>query len=368
MLRAFFLFALVTALFAVTGCDGQNQTQATQTETPGGSRGISLYPLSTPPPPPAQPIQSGQVQYSTPAPGYVTPYGAMTYQTSPVPPAYTATTYPAASVSAPGYCTPTYCPPPETQSYTPTTLVIPDPPVVIDNVYYPSTTGVTTYGGGASYTSTTTYSTGTYAAPAASPYAGLSTYSATPTYSSTYTASSYTATTAPQVTTYPSTTTTTYTTTYPAPGPVTTTYPAPDPVTTTYTTTTPTYSSPPLVPTYGSPETVAAMTSPLTPAVGGYQLVPAPDIPPRSHPNDAGPSQWFEILRPGNGPIRIGRVSSTCVCVGVRVPNRHIAAGERALIEARTLTRPPARNLTYGIYVNVEEPEKTVLDADVTLP
>ncbi len=100
---------------------------------------------------------------------------------------------------------------------------------------------------------------------------------------------------------------------------------------------------------------------------GEIRLVPAPDVPPGMHPNDAGPSQWFEIVRPGNGPLRIGRVSATCVCVGVRVPRRHIAAGERALVEARILTRPKVNNLTYGIYVNIAEPEQTVVDADVTV-
>lgn len=91
------------------------------------------------------------------------------------------------------------------------------------------------------------------------------------------------------------------------------------------------------------------------------------DVPPGDHPNDALPSQWYEILRPGNGPIRIGRVSSTCVCVSVRVPNRFIAAGERALIEARIVKRPPANNLTYGVFVNMLEPTQQTLDADITI-
>jgi hypothetical protein len=97
------------------------------------------------------------------------------------------------------------------------------------------------------------------------------------------------------------------------------------------------------------------------------RLVPAPDVPPGFHPNDAGPSQWFEVIRPNNAAIRIGRVSATCVCVGVRVPKRHIAAGERALVEARIVTRPQVNNLTYGIYVNIAEPVQTVVDADVTI-
>ncbi|MCC8191382.1 MAG: hypothetical protein LIP77_12240 [Planctomycetes bacterium] len=108
--------------------------------------------------------------------------------------------------------------------------------------------------------------------------------------------------------------------------------------------------------------------SPTPASVNEYRLVPALDVPPGIHPNDAAPSQWYEVLRPGNGPIRIGRVSSTCVCVGVRVPNRHVAAGERALIEARTLSRTPVRNVTYGLYVNIMEPDQLILDADILIP
>lgn len=118
---------------------------------------------------------------------------------------------------------------------------------------------------------------------------------------------------------------------------------------------------------YQNPQPTYQAAGNFAPVAGNYQLVPAPDIPPGNHPNDYGPSQWFEIIRPDNAPIRIGRVSSTCFCVGVRVPNRHIGYGERALIEARTMTKPPARTVTYGIFVNIAEPQTMVLDADVTV-
>ncbi len=165
---------------------------------------------------------------------------------------------------------------------------------------------------------------------------------------------------APAVTTAPAQPVVTY------PAPIVTTVPAvPAQPTATYT-----YSNPPSV-TYSAPATAyspAAVTETATVReVGGLQLVPATDIPPGNHPEDAAPSQWFEILRPGNGPLRIGRVSATCVCVGVRVPKRSIAAGERALIEARTLTKPPRNNLTYGIFVNIVEPQTVMLDTDVTI-
>ncbi|MDR1612874.1 MAG: hypothetical protein LBT97_08840 [Planctomycetota bacterium] len=106
--------------------------------------------------------------------------------------------------------------------------------------------------------------------------------------------------------------------------------------------------------------------SAFAPQTGGMQLVRAYDIP-STRTGDAAPAQWFEIVRPGNGPLRIGRVSSSCVCVGVRVPNRFIAQGERALVEARVLSRPPADNLTYVISVGTIEPRESILTADVTI-
>ncbi|MDR3210828.1 MAG: DUF1573 domain-containing protein [Planctomycetota bacterium] len=98
---------------------------------------------------------------------------------------------------------------------------------------------------------------------------------------------------------------------------------------------------------------------------GGYQLRPATDIPPGNHPSDAAPSQWFEIIRPGGAPLRIGRVTSACVCVGVRVPKRVIGQGERALIELRAVAKPPRWGLEYAFFVNVAEPVKETLEAGV---
>lgn len=96
-------------------------------------------------------------------------------------------------------------------------------------------------------------------------------------------------------------------------------------------------------------------------------LVPANDIPGVTHPGDAGPSQWFEIIRPGMGPLRVGRLSASCVCVGARISKRQFAAGERALVEARTLTAPPRDNLTYVLFANILEPTQQMLSADVTI-
>ncbi len=123
-------------------------------------------------------------------------------------------------------------------------------------------------------------------------------------------------------------------------------------------------SAPGAQPAAGEPQSAVAGVAA---ARGGYRLVPAPDVPPGNHPGDFGPSQWFEVVRPGNGPVRVGRLSVTCTCVGARIPKRHYGAGERILVEARMISKPARNNLTYGLYVNILEPVETVVDADVTL-
>ena len=384
-------FSLAAALLVlVIGCSGESPGDTAQADS-SRSR-VPLYPLSAPPP-------DGQMGQTAQDAG--DPFGG--------------TTFAAASTSYGG--TANYCPPegcPETLPLTPTypSPVVPlgDPPVIVNNTYQPGTAAFVPatstpapavavaeryrspydplferYG---QYGYTTTYAqpynpslaattTISYAVePVATSYVSEPyTVTQTATYSAPVYDPNVNVYSAPATTT--TTTTTTYSTGYAAGYDYTpsASMMAPVPATsqTTYyaaTTTSPAPYTP--MTTYTQPATTPVSFAP--PAIdasagqGGYRLVPALDVPPGNHPNDAGPSQWFEVIRPGNGPIRIGRVSSTCVCVGVRVPNRFVAAGERALIEARTLTRTPVRNVTYGVYVNIMEPEKMVLDADILIP
>ena len=135
----------------------------------------------------------------------------------------------------------------------------------------------------------------------------------------------------------------------------------------------PTYSAP--AEAQPPPETIASaplpvLAAPAYPIPGealALRLVPAPDIPPENRPGDVTASQWFEVVRPMGMQLRIGRLSTTCVCVRARAPKRLVLPGERALIEVRTVSRPPANNVTYGLYVQVLEPESVTLDTDVTV-
>ncbi|MDR2390964.1 MAG: hypothetical protein LBE84_04700 [Planctomycetota bacterium] len=112
---------------------------------------------------------------------------------------------------------------------------------------------------------------------------------------------------------------------------------------------------------------LAAPAYPIPGEIVALQLTPAPDIPPENRPGDATPSQWFEVLRPMDTQLRIGRLSTTCVCVRARAPKRLIPPGERALIEVRTVSRPPVNNVAYGLYVQILEPENVTLDTDVVV-
>lgn len=380
-MRAITLIILVFFTLLAGGCGDKPPAQAEARPDPIRQGNMSLYPLSMAEP--VRPLENYATRPADFAPSY-TPTYAQSYtqpygqtQTS-VPVGYTDPAgYSGYATAAGGYCEVT-----PTSPYMPTTLVVPDPPVIVNE------------GGRSQFYASSPYQSTPYSAPystvpvgttysSETSYAPTSYAPTTVTTATTYDAGTYTTTTTsytPPTASYvavPTSTVSTYSsgTTYPA---VSTTYPISTPMAT------PSYSpavyqAPPA--TYYSPSPLSVPASPLPVSYGQplpaadfasagvttMQLVPAPDVPPGNHPSDYGPSQWFEILRPGNGPMRIGRVSSTCVCVGVRVPKRFVAAGERALIEARTMTKPPYSTVTYGIYVNVIEPQKTVLDVDVTV-
>lgn len=414
-------------LAAVVGCGNNNNNSSSngtrrpppdQARAPETGSRVNLYPMSGPAPAANQPqgyapTRITAAQYTpdqtsyAPSPTYSAtpasyqPLSSTTYSTQPVaygpnasPRPYSNTTASYSSTPAPfaggagsgAFNTPSgYCTFEDVTAYSNPNVPMGDPPVVINNpgggVMYagpsaraplqPDAKPGLSYGtvegtadiarpiGPTStpYTSSS-YSTTTYPTTAYAPT--VQTVPATTTYSTT---------TAPVVTTSstysPTLSSTTTTTTYMTPGQAT--YVAMP--TTTYQTTSSGVTTSSAYPSTTAP--MAAVPASYTPggaaSAGQYKLVPALDVPPGKRPNDAAPSQWFEIVRPDNGPIRIGRVSATCVCVGVRVPERQVGAGQRALIEARILTKPPVNNLTYGIYVGVVDPVQTTLDTDITI-
>lgn len=413
-MRALFLIMALGSLALTIGCDSRN-TYAYQPQEQTAAIGpprVNLYPLTAPPADSVQPMQGYAPTRISAASTQYAPSGAPAYaggtQTA-VAPNYQQPTYrPGMGVTEP-FPTGNYCPPwmpagsvctieNVTAGMNPV-VPIGDPPVIVNNLDT-----------GATYTTTFPVQQQQYAQPAYQrpPTYAAPTYPAQPTTYPTVSATGYTNVPASYSTQQSQTAAT-----YAAPAAGTQPFPtgaycppwAPAGSNCTVENMTPgmnpvvPINDPPVIvnsPTYAPPavtqpssfgapyanqplsavgSSYGAASSGSTPPVdmaaayGAAQLrlAPAPDVPPGNRPGDAAPSQWFEIIRPGNGPIRIGRVSSTCVCVSVRVPNRFIAAGERALVEARIVSRPPVNNLTYGIYVNVMEPVQATLDADVTI-
>lgn len=346
------------ALLAFAGCCGQMQDTYVSKckDAPTYEQASYQEPAPPPPPAPAPAPQTAQVSERAGVRVSMLPLSSPPYRGSEPPRtvfAETPDTY-AYAPQPSGVCQ--VVPPGSTIFSEPPTVTVSSTGQVIDST--PATYRTTAPGYPADYG--TVYA----AAPVSAPvtvYESQS-YSALPGggYTQTTTTSFYSepAIIAPAVLTEP-------TMTYPA-----ATYGQPVVTETTYTVSEPLTFTPavynPDAP-FGA-GTASGGFAPAVPATtGGLMLVPATDIPPGIHPNDALPSQWFEVVRPGNGPLRIGRVSSTCVCVSVRVPKRHIEQGERALIEARIVSRPPANNLTYGIFVNTVEPVQQTLDSDITI-
>ena len=107
----------------------------------------------------------------------------------------------------------------------------------------------------------------------------------------------------------------------------------------------------------------AAPPTILDPA-NSIQFVAATDIPGQQRPGDHALSQWFEIVRPGNGPVEIGRLYTSCSCLSIEAPERNIPAGRRALVEVRIVSPPPgAEGAGYMIFATVtvgRNPPETV--------
>ncbi|MDR0363182.1 MAG: hypothetical protein LBJ46_10950 [Planctomycetota bacterium] len=97
----------------------------------------------------------------------------------------------------------------------------------------------------------------------------------------------------------------------------------------------------------------------------GFSIAPARDPQPRQYSHDPGPTQAFEIVRPGQGPIRIGRLHTSCSCLELSAAKRDFAQGERALLELRNVKPTVGGGATYSFFVQITEPVRETLRYDV---
>lgn len=97
----------------------------------------------------------------------------------------------------------------------------------------------------------------------------------------------------------------------------------------------------------------------------GYTIVPAADIPLSGYTEDLAPPQVFEIIRPGMGPVTVGRLMSSCGCLLVTMEKKEFAQGERAVILVRNVKPTVKDGATYAFFVQLEKPIKDALQCDL---
>lgn len=97
---------------------------------------------------------------------------------------------------------------------------------------------------------------------------------------------------------------------------------------------------------------------------GGYRLIPITDIHPAALPSDLSPAQAFEIVRPMDRPVTIGRLFTSCSCIQLEAAKRTFGPGERAILILRNIRPTPASGQVYAVFVQVTHPVRATLRVD----
>lgn len=99
----------------------------------------------------------------------------------------------------------------------------------------------------------------------------------------------------------------------------------------------------------------------------GYQLVPAPQAGTRFIVGDEAPAQMFELVRPADDPVTLGRIFTSCSCIQVEAPKRFYEPGERIFLTLRNIRPTPPAGQMYAFYVHVTSPVSATLRQDLFL-
>ncbi len=94
----------------------------------------------------------------------------------------------------------------------------------------------------------------------------------------------------------------------------------------------------------------------------GFRLVPVSEV---YVSGDESPARVYEIIRPNNERITIGRLNTSCSCVQLEAEKSVFQRGERALVTLRNVRATPPNGQNYAFYVQVTSPIRTTLRADL---
>lgn len=96
----------------------------------------------------------------------------------------------------------------------------------------------------------------------------------------------------------------------------------------------------------------------------GFSVQPAPDVAAQTHAGDLSPTQVFEIMRPSDKPVTIGRLFTSCSCIQLETNKRTFRPGERAVLQLRNIRPTPPQGQVYAIFVQITSPIRTTLRFD----
>lgn len=96
----------------------------------------------------------------------------------------------------------------------------------------------------------------------------------------------------------------------------------------------------------------------------GFRINPAFDHSGGIIEGDLAPVQAFEIMRPLNEAVTIGRLYTSCTCIQLEAPKRNFAVGERAILQLRNTRPTPVNGQIYAIYVQITSPVRATLRFD----
>ena len=99
-------------------------------------------------------------------------------------------------------------------------------------------------------------------------------------------------------------------------------------------------------------------------AAGGYFLRPVSGVSQAFISGDEAPAQLFEIVRPNNQPISIGRLHTSCSCVQLEAAKSTFEAGEPAILTLRNVRPTPPNGQGYALYVQIVAPVRATLRQD----
>lgn len=96
--------------------------------------------------------------------------------------------------------------------------------------------------------------------------------------------------------------------------------------------------------------------------IAGFGIVPAGTQPAAY--GDLAPIQLFEITKPANQSVTIGRMFTSCTCVVLESDQRTFGPGERAVLRMRNVQATPPGGQSYALYVQISSPVNTTLRYD----